>query len=289
MNKIDSLIESLLNKIEEADAIVIGGAAGMSTAAGYNMYISDERFFRYFGSFAEKYGISNAFDGYYYNFKTREERWAYIAALFKNLIDFPMTKPYMNLKKLIENKNYFVVTTNQDTQFSLTFPEEKVSAIQGDWRYLQCNDRCHDKIYPSYEILKRLYENTKGTSVPTEMIPVCPECGADMEPWVRSYVFLQGTAYKEAYRKYHGFLQENMYKKILFLELGVGMMTPMFIKEPFWNMTYNLPKASYITINPKDAIVPDEIKDKSLAIQEDIAEVLERAVKALEDRENAYC
>lgn len=289
MFNIDNLVEDLVNKIEEADAIVVGGAAGMSTAAGYNLYAADERFYKYFGEFAEKYGITNAFDGYYYHFKTREERWAFIASLAKNNMDFPMTKPYLNLKKLIENKNYFVVTTNQDTQFSLTFPEEKVSAIQGDWRYLQCNDGCHDEIYPSYEIYKKLYENIDGTKVPTKMIPVCPKCGSDMEPWVRSFVFLEGSAYKEAYRKYYSFLQENMYKKVLFLELGVGSMTPMFIKEPFWNMTYKFPNASYITINPKEAIVPDELKDKGLAIKEDIAYVLERTVEVLEEKMNANC
>lgn len=289
MLNIDNSIETLLKMIEEADAVVVGGAAGMSSAAGYNLYATDERFYDCLGAFAEKYGMTNAFDGYYYNFKTREERWAFLAAFAKGNMDFPITEPYMNLKKLIENKNYFVVTTNQDSMFSRIFPEEKVSAIQGDFRYLQCNDRCHDEIYPATEIYEKLYENTDGTTVPTEMIPVCPKCGGDMEPWVRSFVFLEGTAYKEAYRKYYGFLQDNMYKKILFLELGVGMMTPMFIKEPFWNLTYKLPKASYVTINPKDALVPDEIKDKSLAIGEDIAMVLEKAVKALEEKNNADC
>ena len=276
-------------KIEEADAIVIGGAAGMSSAAGYNLYVTDKRFYECLGDFANEYGITNAFDGYYYNFKTREERWAFLAAFAKGNIDFPITKPYIDLKKLIEKKNYFIVTTNQDSIFSRTFPEEKVSAIQGDFRYLQCNDRCHDKIYPATEIYKKLYENKEGTRVPKEMIPVCPKCGADMEPWVRSYVFLEGSAYKEAYRKCYSFLQENMYKKILFLELGVGMMTPMFIKEPFWNMTYKLDKASYITINPSDAIVPDEIKDKSIAIKEDIAKVLEKAAKVIEEKIDVDC
>lgn len=67
-----------------------------------------------------------------------------------------------------------------------------------------------------------------------------------------------------------------MDKKILFLELGVGMMTPMFIKEPFMNMTYQLPKAHYVTINPKHAIIPKEIAAKSLDIQDDIAFVLKK-------------
>ena len=55
-------------------------------------------------------------------------------------------------------------------------------------------------------------------------------------------------------------------------------MTPMFIKEPFWNLTYSLPQAYYITINPKDAILPQALSGKGIAIKEDIASVLSDAV-----------
>lgn len=110
--------------------------------------------------------------------------------------------------------------------------------------------------------------------VPSGMIPRCPECGAEMEPWVRSRVFLEGRKYREEHSRLNAFLKANMHKKVLFLELGVGRMTPMFIQEPFWNMTYALPDAFYITVNPRDAFVPDELKGKGLAIHEDIAKVL---------------
>ena len=50
MLNIDNSIENLLKMIEEADAIVVGGAAGMSSAAGYNLYATDERFYKYFGN-----------------------------------------------------------------------------------------------------------------------------------------------------------------------------------------------------------------------------------------------
>ena len=110
--------------------------------------------------------------------------------------------------------------------------------------------------------------------VPSELIPRCPKCGAEMEPWVRSWVFLEGRKYREEHSKLNAFLKKNMHKKVLFLELGVGRMTPMFIQEPFWNMTYAWPNAFYITINPRDAIVPEELKQKGLAIREDIAKVL---------------
>lgn len=271
-------IATLLQKIQEADTIVVGGAAGMSASCGYNWYSTDENFMKHFGNFAEKYGIDNIFNGFYYRFSTREERWAYIATLNKFVYDSKVGQPYIDLRQLLEDKDYFVVTTNQDTQFSKAFPEEKVSTIQGDWRYFQCSHCCHDQVYFNKEQIDIMYKNIDGTRIPTELIPICPKCGKDMEPWVRSFMFLEGNFYKSKLSKYREYLTKNRDKKILFLELGVGQMTPMFIKEPFWNMTYSWPDAYYITINPKDALLPKELKDKGLAIHEDIAQVLRDVV-----------
>ena len=123
--------------------------------------------------------------------------------------------------------------------------------------------------------------------IPTEMIPRCPQCGAELEPWVRGYTFLEGAKYKDEYRKIREFLQQHNSEKMLFFELGVGRMTPMFIQEPFWNLTYQLPQAFYITINPKDALLPEEIADKGLAIREDIAQVLKKDVEIIGRKRHA--
>lgn len=277
-------IQLLLDKIEEADAIMVGGASGMSAAAGYIWYADDAMFRKYFGKFAEKYGIDGIFNGFYYRYRTREERWGYIATLLHYINDCKIGQPYHDLHKLLEDKNYFIVTTNQDTQFSQEFTDDKVSAIQGDWRYFQCSRRCHDRVYPSMEQAEKMYENMEGTSVPSELIPKCPKCGADMEPWVRSFVFLEGEKYREEYEKWNSFLMKNCEKKVLFLELGVGRMTPMFIQEPFWKMTYAWPDAYYISINPKDALVPLELRKKGTAIKEDIAVVLKDVLHLKESR-----
>lgn len=45
--------------------------------------------------------------------------------------------------------------------------------------------------------------------IPTEMIPRCPQCGAELEPWVRGYTFLEGAKYKDEYRKIREFLQQH--------------------------------------------------------------------------------
>ena len=50
-------IERLLQEIKEADAIVIGAGAGLSTSAG--LTYSGKRFEKYFYDFAQKYGIEH--------------------------------------------------------------------------------------------------------------------------------------------------------------------------------------------------------------------------------------
>ncbi len=265
----------LLDRIKEADAILVGAASGMSAAAGHRFYYEeDDTFRRVFGKFADKYGYHNSFDGYYYPYRTPEERWAFIATLAKHIYDAGEGKPYHDLARLMEGKRFHVLTTNQDTLFERVFPADKISAIQGDWRYFQCRRRCHDELYYNKDMVDNMYAAIDGTTIPSALVPHCPECGGEMEPWVRGFDFLEGESYAQEYGKINRFLEDNKDKKILFLELGVGRMTPMFIQEPFWNLTYSLPKAFYINVNPKDACMPRELEGKGVLIPEDIALLL---------------
>lgn len=274
-NKYKKEIAILLEKIEQSDAICIGAAAGMSTASGQrHHYESDSNFKKYFSEFEKKYGFQGTFNGFYYPYKTAEERGAFMITALKLQFDLPVGETYENLYELVKNKNYFVVTTNQDMQFHHLFPDEKVGTIQGDNAYFQCRRPCHDGLYSSREIVERLYEKIKDCKIPSELIPRCPKCGGELEPWVRGYTFLEGKKYKEQYKKWEDFLHNNLHKKILFLELGVGRMTPMFIREPFWNFTDQLPQAYYVAVNPKDACMPEELEGKGTIIYEDIAAVL---------------
>ena len=73
-----------------------------------------------------------------------------------------------------------------------------------------------------------------------------------------------------ASRRYEAFLRENEGKKVLFLELGVGMNTPGIIKYPFWQMTYRNKNARYACINLEIAYAPKEISDRSACIASDL-------------------
>lgn len=280
-------VVQLLDKVQSADAILVGAAAGMSNACGYNFFYADDALFqKYFGEFQKRYGFIGAFNGFYYRYPSSRARWAFLSRMGCLLYECKAGQPYHDLMELIKNKPHHVMTTNQDFLFTQVVPEENLSAIQGDSRYYQCSRRCHDMIYYNkkmvYTMNAAIDENLE---IPEELIPRCSKCGAELEPWVRGYTFLEGEKYRDEYRKINTFLEQHKRERLLFLELGVGRMTPMFIQEPFWQMTYALPDAYYISINPKDALLPKAIAHKGMAVKEDIAVILREAVRLKENQE----
>lgn len=270
-------VDLLRSKIDGADAIVVGGASGMSAASGFRFYYQrDEVFQMIAGSLEEKYGFHNFFDGLYDRQHTRGEHWAMLIRVAKYIHECETGETYKDLAELLDGKNFYIATTNQDAQFYRVFDESRITGIQGDWRYWQCAHRCHDRVYYNEKQVDELIGEIENDALPDELIPQCSHCGGEMDAWVRSRQFLQGSFYQKEMDRYHDFLHRYSRRNTLFLELGVGLMTPMFIKEPFMNMTYQWPRAFYATLNPQHAIVPKEIADKSLGIDDDIAVTLKQ-------------
>ncbi|MDO4616661.1 MAG: NAD-dependent protein deacetylase [Lachnospiraceae bacterium] len=277
-------LEILLQKIEEADSIVVGGASGLSAAGGGDFYYEDNASYRkYFGKYARKYGFKGAFAGSFYHYDDPAEKWGYLATFLHTTQNAEIRKPYLDLNDLIKDKDFFVLTTNQDTQFVKLYPESKVAEIQGDHRFFQCSRQCTDDTWDSIEPVHEMIEGMgDNTAIRKDMIPRCPHCGAEAFPWVRGYGnFLQGKKYEEEYQKISDYIQEQAQnnKKVLFLELGVGRMTPMFIQEPFWELTKAMPDAFYISMNDKYDLIPEMIEDKAISIRGDIAKTLADAIK----------
>ena len=52
--------------------------------------------------------------------------------------------------------------------------------------------------------------------------------------------------------------------------------TPVIIKYPFWQMTYDHEKAVYACVNRGEALAPKEIRDRSIVIDGDIRECIEK-------------
>mgnify|MGYP000125906693 CR=1 FL=1 len=129
-------VKELVQKMQDADCIIVGGASGLSAAGGGDFYYEDNASYRkYFGKYAEKYGFKGAFAGTFAHWDSREEFWGYMATFLHTTQHAPVRKPYVDLDALLRGKEFFVLTTNQDTQFLRLYPECKVAEIQGDHRF----------------------------------------------------------------------------------------------------------------------------------------------------------
>lgn len=274
-------IHEVANKIKNAEYILIGAAAGMSASNGPNFYAkNDPIYLDNFKVYEDKYHAGSIWNNYYlreysgHDWESRELYWGFKITLLHFILNEPAYQAYTDLKEVLKGKDYDIVTTNQDTQFAKAFPEKDIAIIQGDDRYLQCSRRCHDKVYESTQLINDLFPQIKNGELPKDLIPLCPKCGAEMIEWVRGFKFLEGTFYDEQYEKNRNFIKKAETRKTIYLELGVGLMTPEFIKDPFINFTNSNPNSIYIIVNPKDAIVPDIIEKRAIPVKYDIGKVM---------------
>jgi NAD-dependent SIR2 family protein deacetylase len=275
MDKFVLRLDKAKKTIDEADYIVIGAGAGLSTAAGIDY--GGERFERYFKDFIEEYHFTDMYSSGFYPFKTSEEKWAYWARhVFANRYDVGKTDVYQKLLKLVEDKEYFVLTTNVEHQFWINgFEDERIFATQGDYGLLQCGRACHDKLYPNEDKVREWLENTKDFRIPSELVPVCPVCGEEMDLNLRKdNFFVEDDDWRVRNKRYYDFL-DNIGGKFVFLEIGVGFNTPGIIRYPFEQMTYSNPDATLIRLNLDYPQAIPENKDKTISFDENVEEILD--------------
>lgn len=268
-------IELLKGQLERADAIVIGGGAGLSASAGFTY--SGERFERYFKDFAGKYHFKDMYSGGFYPYDTLEEYWAYWSRyIYINRYQEAPEPVYDRLLELVKDKDYFVLTTNVDHQFQKAgFEKKRLFYTQGDYGLWQCSGPCHQKTYDNEDTVHQMMAQQKDMRIPSRLIPYCPVCGKPMNMNLRAdSTFVEDEGWHDAGERYNRFLEAHKNLRVLFWELGSGYNTPGIIKYSFWQMVYQWKTAAYVCINQGEAFVPRDIKEKSVCINDDIGRVL---------------
>lgn len=287
-------IRKLKETLLDADAVVIGAGSGLSTAAGYEY--SGESFRKFFPDFIEKYGIRDMYSGGFYPFPNAEERWAWWSRhIWLNRYAPIPNDVYKRLFDLIKEKDYFVLTTNVDHCFQRSgFDKKRLFYTQGDYGLFQCSNSCRQITYDNEPVTRKMIEAQEfmiaeagnliipqdvqiKMAVPAELVPHCPDCGAEMTMNLRADdSFVEDNGWHAASLRYAEFLRRHSRMKTLYLELGVGMNTPVIIKYPFWRYTAENKNSSYACLNKGEAYAPVEIADRSICIDGDIQKVLEQ-------------
>ncbi len=289
----DKAIARLGAALREADAVLIGAGAGLSTAAG--LTYSGERFDRYFFDFRDRFGITDMYSGGFYPFPDEETRWAWWARhIFFNRYVDPPRPVYRELLGLTRDRDFFVITTNVDHQFQRAgFDKKRLFYTQGDYGLFQGLSGRDGVTYDNEAWVRRamaaqgFVPDGKGgfllpddrrilMRIPRDMIPKTPS-GDPVRMNLRSDDrFAEDAGWHAASAAYARFLERTAGKRVLFLEIGVGMNTPVIIKYPFWQMTAENPRAVYACLNHGEAYCPEEIADRSVCVPGDSAEAVRR-------------
>lgn len=273
----------LAGLIAEADALVIGIGAGMSAADGFT-YIGP-RFEEAFPDFIAKYGLLDMLQASLYDFEDWEEYWAFQSRFVAlNYLDQPLGASYTNLLAILETKPYHIITTNADNAFAVAdYDLDKVFHIQGEYGLWQCSQHCHQQTYRDDAAIRQMIAVQADMKIPSQLVPLCPQCGQPFEINKRNEEkgMVEDADFHAQKDRYEAFLAQHQTGKVLYMEIGVGHTTPQFIKHPFWKRVSENPEALFVSLNHKHYRIPVSIRPQSLELTDDIADLIAKTRKIL--------
>lgn len=272
----------IAEKIRQADAVLIGVSNGLSITEGLHLFADNQAFDKVFGDLKRKYGLRCILQGMGAKWPSEEEKWGFWSRLIRHYCGEYRETPVMaDLKKVIGEKEYFVVTSNGECHFEMCgFAPEKIYEVEGNWLTMQCAARCHEKVYPWADLAGRMAETERDGKILSELVPHCPVCGGPMQV----HMALDGNFIPEtdSRKRLEAFLERYRGKKLAILELGIGWRNQL-IKAPLMRLAAREPRTVYVTVNLGEIFIPEEIRDKAYGLDGDLAEILhELAREAVE-------
>ena len=267
--------DKLRRILDDAEAIVIGAGAGLSTAAGFEY--GNDVFMSNFKYLYDEYGYKDMYSAGFHDFDSLEEKWGYWSLMiYLNRYKNGAMELYKRLYDIVKDKNYFVITTNVDHQFQLaSFDKNRLFYMQGDYGLFQCSVPCHNKTYDNEKIVMNMINHIENHRIPSSLIPRCPICGKPMTTNLRcDNTFVEDQGWHDSQKRYVDFINKNKNKKIVYLELGVGFSTPVWIKYPFMRLTLENNNALYVVVDKGYIEIPREIRKQAIVYNDDINKII---------------
>lgn len=282
-NNYNKNIKKAYDAISDAENIVIGVGSGLSAAGGLN-YGSQEFFKGHYPQYA-RLGYKTIVEimGKFWMNIDKENACKYWGFWSHHINEIryktPATEPYLNLYKLVKDKNYYLISTNVDYQLEKAgFSQDKIFEPQGQYSQFQCIIPCSNEVYYNEKYIKSMVKNkVDDYTISSDDIPYCPNCGEFLIQNLRcDNRFVEEPNYKN-YNNYVEFIKDSLDKNTVLLELGVGYNTPTIIRFPFEQYSYRYLNMTLIRMNLGDARIPSEI-NKRISIDNDLNKSLKDIV-----------
>lgn len=260
--------QKALEALREADCVLIGAGSGLSAAAGVS-YGDTETFARLFKPLLKK-GFRRQYELIGFHDWTEGEKWGYWATHVNYVrFEYPVSPVYTKLFNLVQEKDYFVFTSNVDGMFYKSgFDSDRAYTPQGDYALMQCVKACTQETWPSKPVIDRILSAIDPktlTVTDPDLVPYCPNCGGPMFLNVRVDRHFIEKPYEPQHERFMPWLQDTVGRRLCIIELGVGFNTPSVIRWPLQSITKQHSTATLLRVNQDHPQVPDEIAEKSLS------------------------
>jgi NAD-dependent SIR2 family protein deacetylase len=248
-------IESAIEAITVADALLITAGAGMGVDSGLPDFRGVEGFWRAYPPLA-RLGISfeeMANSGWLE--KQADLAWGFYG---HRLNLYRQTIPHRGFKLLLEaagrlSDGAFVVTSNVDGQFQKAgFDPKRIWEIHGSIHRLQCADPCGPQLWAADSLQVSVDPATLLANFP---LPTCPRCGGLARPNIlmfgdRAWLSDASDDQESAFESWLGNLHD---KRLVIIECGAGTAIPSI--RWISNHVAQKHRAPLIRINPREAQV----------------------------------
>ena len=277
MDKYQREITRCNELLSQAQCVLVAAGSGLSAAAGID-YTDTAYFAEHFpGMVRQGFRMQAELMGY--SAWHPELKWGYLAAnVYQVRFIFGQHPIYQKLLTLVEEKNYFVHTSNVDGMFGKNgFDKVRIFTPQGDYARMQCQTPCSNATWESKPILERILPEIDPETqevVDHEVLPRCPNCGGDVMLNVRGGDWFVDEPYSAQAEKFRNWIESTRAKRLLIIEIGAGFNTPMVIRWPNEHLVLNHPDANLIRIDLAQPDVPMEIRNKSVTIKDNAMNVI---------------
>lgn len=158
MNNIEKACRALIG----ADALLIGASNGLSIAEGYHLFANNDMFQQQFGDFQRQYGIKSVLEGCFFDYPDEDARKSFVNRLIQYWIkDYHPSQVMKDLLGVVDDKDYFILTTNADTHLELSgFEPTRVFEMEGTFFQLGRQISFEDKTLRLRNFLAR-YHNRR--------------------------------------------------------------------------------------------------------------------------------
>lgn len=213
MDNLENVINKLKTDIEGADKVLIG-----------------------FGKeFEMPYEDNNELSGYIFRANEPDEK---------------IMNAYKKLHNLVKDKDYRIITLSMDNSEQKVFDKDKVVSPCGNINLLQCADGCSDELIDDLSSAEWLtMKIRKKETIDDTDFPVCNSCKSKL---VFNNILAKNyneNGYIEKFEEYKKWLQTTINKKLVIIELSVGMRYPTVIRLPFDKVCMYNQKCSFYRIN----------------------------------------